>query len=190
VLQLADDQWLAALSAVTIPGLNVVDERNAALQGAFFDGLQQQSRIVEDESEQEALDDGPLAGRLNLDEFRMSPGGVPTQVAGCASGTTAMMAVPIPPAAMATLGAGLDAQVGWCEGEVTFSADASSRQATQLDYSDLSTFTVDYNSWGQSCDALHCNEVFDATNEDQGRSCTVLAVCEPNGSATVVGYNW
>ncbi len=44
--------------------------------------------------------------------------------------------------------------------------------------------------WGQSCDALHCNEVFDATNEDQGRACTVLPVCELDGTARVVGYTW
>ena len=184
-LRLGNEGWLAALAQNTQPGENSADSDHADLRDAFVDGLNEGSAMEElSESEPESL-----PGRLNLEGYPTSPLGTPSQETGCGDGVELDLAVPIPHAAMASLGTE-DGQVGWCEGPVLFSGTLAVSTSVQLDYSDLSTYTVDYNGWGQGCDSLHCNGVYSSTGESMDTACTVLAFCDVQGNATVTGYSW
>lgn len=185
MLRLGDAAWLAGISALASPGEVHISEAAPELQAAFFDGLQQGSGVESGG----APESDPLPGRLNLDGYPESPLGTPSQFPGCGPGVAFHLAVPIPHAAMATLDLG-DGEVGWCEGEVIFSDDLLPISAIQQDYSDLSTYTVEYNGWGQGCGSVHCNQVYSSTGIPQDRACTVLALCDDDDVATVVGFYW
>lgn len=187
-LLLASAGWLDRLAAVTEPGDSLLDGTNPDLESAFYEGLQEESSVGAPSSPTPPPDE-PLPGRLDLEGYPTSPLGTPSSATGCGPGVELNLAVPIPHAAMATLGLG-DGQVGWCEGAVRFDDDLSARTSIQQDYSDLSTYPVSYNGWGQGCSALHCNQITSFEGVVQDRACTVLAFCDGAGLATVTGFAW
>jgi len=185
-LRLGGPDWLDELAAVADGNDITVSSAEMEFQDAFFSGLEQDSEFA---ASQGGGDPSSLAGRLTLEDFDASPGGVPTPVSGCTAGQTVTLAVPIPPAAMATMDR-FEAEPGWCVGDVRFDEDPSVRFAVQQDYSDTSTFTVPYNGWGSECDALHCAGVRDSGGVPLDRACTVFAVCEASGGGRVTGFGW
>jgi hypothetical protein len=180
VLQLGDDAWLDALAAVAVPG---AQEVSGDLEVAWFDGLGASG--IEAGTDDDA---GPLAGRLTLADHEASPDGTPTRQSGCGAGVVYDLAVPVPPATMASLE--LDGTLGWCQGSVRFSDDLTVHEARQTDHSDGSSFAVPYNGWGQDCDALHCHTLLTADGAPTGRACTVLALCDDDGLARATGFSW
>ena len=185
-LSLANAAWLQLLADATEPGENIADAANPDLVDAFYVPLQEESGL------EELTDPGPedeLPGRLNLEGYPQSPDGTPSSQSGCGPSVQFDMAVPIPHAAMANLGIG-SGEVGWCQGGIQFSADLAPNTSIQLDYSDFSTYPVQYNGWGQGCAALHCNEVVDFQGAPMGIPCTVLAFCDAGNNAVVTGYSW
>ncbi|MEZ4316333.1 MAG: hypothetical protein R3F61_02465 [Myxococcota bacterium] len=183
-LQLAANDWLDSLAAQVALGEENEVAGNPALESAFFDGLEADSTV----GDAPVDDDEPLAGRLDLEGYPVSPLGQPTTQAGCGPSVNFDMAFPIPPAAMATMG--VDG-VGWCDSNLDFTADLAPQTATLIDYSDLSTYAVTYNGWGGSCGSLHCGEVTDSAGVLVGRPCTLLVFCDGDGgTATATGYTW
>jgi hypothetical protein len=177
---------------ITTPGENLVED--GVLLETFYDGLADSTVATEEapsgQPDAPTLDpDVELAGRVTIADHPTSPLGSPTTTNGCGENAPVLMAAPIPSASMATLDV-FDARPGWCEGEVTFQNNLSTRTSFQTDYTDLSTFPVSYNGWGQDCGELHCGIVHTADGLPLARPCTVLAFCDQQLSVTVTGFAW
>ncbi|MFK7928579.1 MAG: hypothetical protein AB8H79_10355 [Myxococcota bacterium] len=183
-MQLGPADWLSLLADVSRPGENLIENDDSALGLVFFNGLRGGTSLLQVEPN----DGESLSGTVNFEDFSASPRGVPTTATGCEADAEIELAVPIPPAAMATKS---DAtEIGWCEGLVRFSSDLAPQETRQINYATLGTEQVSYNGWGQGCGSLHCNDMFDSEEQISEQACTVLAVCESDGTARVTGFAW
>ena len=122
----------------------------------------------------------PLQGRVTLEAYPVSPGGIPTSVSCDAAAVG--LAMPVAPASMEAITDGAVQEVGWCESSLMFFDEVFT--SLQVDFATGTTYPVEHNGGG-TCGSSLCGTLTSGTGEDVG-ACEVLAFCDGE-TATAVG---